>query len=134
MENHKKIEFILRELIDKNDPSGIPTVFGESYIVHTSKKDYFGHKIIIRWIKDLNRFFSDLKVVKIQFLVQTNELVVWKRTLRGKIKPSNNKNLKSGKLIKWDEMIVSKFQNGLIVEEWNNSEFLGVLLSNMKPN
>lgn len=129
MDNDKKIEFILRELIEKNDPSEIATVFSKNYIVHTSNKDFLGHKIILRWMKDLNQFFSNLKVVKVQFLVQTNEFVVWKRTLRGKIKPSKNKNLKPGKSIKWDEMIVSKFQDGLIIEEWNNSEFLGTLLS-----
>ncbi|MDZ4728284.1 MAG: ester cyclase [Leptospira sp.] len=128
MDNDKKIEFILRELIDKNDTSQIPNVFSKEYIVHTSKKDYHGHKIIVKWIKDLNNFFSDLKVVKIQFLVQTNEFIVWKRTIKGKIKPSKNKNLKPGKLIKWEEMIVSKFKEGLIMEEWNNSEFLGSLI------
>jgi hypothetical protein len=128
MDNDQKIELILRALIEKNDLSEIPTFFSKDYLVHTSKKDYLGHKIIIRWVRDLNQFLSNLKVVKIQFIVQSDDFVVWKRTLQGKIKPSKNKNLKSGKLIKWDEMIVSKFQNGLIIEEWSNSEFLGNLL------
>ncbi|EMY70303.1 ester cyclase [Leptospira vanthielii] len=132
MENQKKIEFILNELIANHKTSEIPKYFSKDYVVHTSKKDYSGHKIIIKWSKDLHNFFSDLKVVKIQFLVYTDEFIVWKRTLRGKIKPSKNKNLKPGKLIKWDEMIVSKFKNGLIIEEWNNSEFLGALISKPK--
>ncbi|TGM52555.1 ester cyclase [Leptospira vanthielii] len=132
MENQKKIEFILNELIVNHKTSEIPKYFSNDYVVHTSKKDYSGHKIIIKWSKDLHNFFSDLKVVKIQFLVYTDEFIVWKRTLRGKIKPSKNKNLKPGKLIKWDEMIVSKFKNGLIIEEWNNSEFLGALISKPK--
>ncbi len=129
MEKEEKIEFILKELINKNNISEIPNFFSKNYIVHTSKKDFFGHKIIVRWVKDLNNFLSDLKVIKIQFLVETDESIAWKRTLRGKIKPSKNKNLKPGKLIRWEEMIVSKFKDGLIIEEWNNSEFLGSLIS-----
>ncbi|EMY62781.1 ester cyclase [Leptospira terpstrae] len=129
MENKKKIEYILNELISNQNTSDIPKFFSNNYVVHTSKKDYLGHKIIIKWSKDLHNFFSDLKVIKIQFLVQTDEFIVWKRTLRGKIKPSKNKNLKMGQLIKWEEMIVSRFKNGLIMEEWNNSEFLGALMS-----
>ncbi|MCW7457436.1 ester cyclase [Leptospira bandrabouensis] len=130
--NNEKISFVLNELITNHSTTSIQEVFSNEYIVHTSKKDYQGHKIIIKWAKDLHNFFADLKIVKIQFLVQTDEFIVWKRTLRGKIKPSKNKNLKTSKTIQWDEMIVSKFKNGFIIEEWNNSEFLGVLFS--KPN
>ncbi|TGN05164.1 SnoaL-like polyketide cyclase [Leptospira bandrabouensis] len=130
--NQEKISYILNELITNHNTKSIQEVFSSEYIVHTSKKDYKGHKIIIKWAKNLHDFLSDLKIVKIQFLVQTEDLIVWKRTLRGKIKPSKNKNLKTSKTIQWDEMIVSKFKNGFIIEEWNNSEFLGVLFS--KPN
>ncbi|TGL15111.1 ester cyclase [Leptospira meyeri] len=132
IENQEKISFILKELITNHSITSIQDVFSNEYIVHTSKKDYKGHKIIIKWAKDLHNFFDNLKIVKIQFLVQTEEFIVWKRTLRGKIKPSKSKNLKIGKSIQWDEMIVSKFKNGFITEEWNNSEFLGALIS--KPN
>ncbi|PKA13618.1 SnoaL-like polyketide cyclase [Leptospira meyeri] len=132
IENQEKISFILKELITNHNIKSIQDVFSNEYIVHTSKKDYKGHKIIIKWAKDLHKFFDNLKIFKIQFLVQTEEFIVWKRTLRGKIKPSKSKNLKIGKSIQWDEMIVSKFKNGFITEEWNNSEFLGALIS--KPN
>ncbi|EKJ87179.1 hypothetical protein [Leptospira meyeri] len=132
IENQEKILFILNELITNHNTISIKDVFSNEYIVHTSKKDYKGYKIIIKWAKDLHNFLDNLKIVKIQFLVQTEEFIVWKRTLRGKIKPSKNKNLKIDKSIQWDEMIVSKFKNGFITEEWNNSEFLGALIS--KPN
>ena len=131
MQNFEKIEFILKELIHKNNFEPIPEVFSAKYIVHTSKKDYSGHSIIKRWVRDLNQFFYDLKIVKIQFLVQTDNIIVWKRTLKGKIKLSKNKNLTPGSMIKWDELIVSSFHDGLIQEEWINSEFLGALHSKM---
>lgn len=69
MQNHEKISFILNELITNYNTSSIQEVFSNEYIVHTSKKDYQGHKIIIKWTKDLHNFLADLKIVKIQFLV-----------------------------------------------------------------
>ncbi|MBM9498980.1 ester cyclase [Leptospira sp. 201903071] len=129
MKNTEKIEYILKELIQNNNPNSIQGAFARNYIVHTSKKDYKGHEIIKRWLRDLNKYFYDLKIVKIQFLVQTEEVVVWKRTLKGKIKPSKSNKLVPKKTIKWDEMVVSKFKDGFIIEEWNTSEFLGELLS-----
>lgn len=78
MENQKKIEFILNELIVNHNIFEIPKYFLKDYVVHTSKKDYRGHKIIEKWSKDLHNFFSDLKVLKIQFLLQTDEFIVWK--------------------------------------------------------
>ncbi|GBF43386.1 snoaL-like polyketide cyclase [Leptospira ellinghausenii] len=128
MEPKEQIETILRELFSNHKTNRIPEFFASHYISHTSKKDYKGLKIVSQWIQNLNRFLSDLKLVKLEFIHETNDLVVWKRTIKGKIKPSKNKKLPVGKLIKWEEMIVSKFKGNQIVEEWISSEFLGALL------
>ena len=127
--NHKaRIELILNELFTNPKTTSIPEVFSADYIAHTSQKDYVGLKIVSRWIKNLNDFLSDLKVTKLEFIYENQDIVVWKRTIKGKIKPSKNKKLTPGKTIKWEELVVSKFQSNLIKEEWITSEFLGALL------
>ncbi|MCW7488436.1 hypothetical protein [Leptospira meyeri] len=60
IENQEKILFILNELITNQNTISIKDVFSNEYIVHTSKKDYKGHKIIIKWAKDLHNFFDNL--------------------------------------------------------------------------
>lgn len=128
MKPKDQIETILKELFSNPKTNRIPEFFNSQYISHTSKKDYKGLKIVSQWIQNLNRFFSGLKLVKLEFIHETNDLVVWKRTIKGKIKPSKNKKIPDGKFIKWEEMIVSKFKGTQIVEEWISSEFLGALL------
>ncbi|MCW7461084.1 ester cyclase [Leptospira limi] len=128
MSPKQQIEMILQELFSNPKSKMIPEVFASDYIAHTSKKDYVGLKIVSQWIQNLNRFLSDLKIVRLEFIYEAKDLVVWKRTILGKIKPSKKKNLPAGKLIKWDEMIISKFKGNQIVEEWITSEFLGTLL------
>lgn len=130
MTNTEKIEYILKELIEKENLSAISDFFTPNYLVHTSKKDYRGHTCIKKWVKELNNFLYDLRVVKIEFLNQNDSNVTWKRSIRGKIKPGKNKNLKEGKVLKWTEMIVSTFENGKISEEWTVSEFHGELFKN----
>ncbi len=127
--NHKdSIEFILNELFKNPKTTAIPEVFASDYIAHTSKKTYTGIKIVSKWIKNLNKFLSETKITKLEFIYEDSNIIIWKRTIKGKIKPNQRNQLKVGKSIKWEEMIVSKFKGNLIQEEWITSEFLGALL------
>ncbi len=130
MDRKKIIEDVLFQLVEKNNDSVIPSAFLPEYKIHSSKKDYVGHLVIKRWIKDLNRYFDSLKVVKVQFLLETKDTIVWKRTIKGKPKPTEKSIRITKKTIQWEEMIVSKFKENLIQEEWITSEFLGKVLTN----
>ncbi|XDD46550.1 ester cyclase [Leptospira sp. WS39.C2] len=128
MKHRDTIEYILKELFTDPKTTAISDVFSSDYIAHTSKKNFTGLKVVSKWIKNLNQFLSDLRITKLEFIFEDQNTVVWKRTIKGKLKPSQNKKLPKGKSIQWEEMIVSKFKGNLIVEEWISSEFLGALL------
>ncbi|EOQ89667.1 SnoaL-like polyketide cyclase [Leptospira yanagawae serovar Saopaulo str. Sao Paulo = ATCC 700523] len=132
MDHKQRITSILHELFSNPKTKVIPEYFSSKYIAHTSKKTYNGLKIVSQWIQNLNSFLSDLKIVNLEFIHETDDTVVWKRTLKGKIKSSSLQNQNVGNIIKWEEMIVSKFNGSKIEEEWISSEFLGALLPKTK--
>ena len=63
----------------------------------------------------------------LEFLSVSGDMVVWQRTLRGTHKGSMRGIPPSGKRVKWNEMVVSRFENGKIAEEWVVSELAGKL-------
>lgn len=129
MDYKQQITSILIELFTNPKTTKIPDYFSTDYIANTSQKTYHGLKIVSQWMKNLNRFLTDLKIEKLEFVHESKDTVVWIRTIKGKMKATSHQNLKEGKVIKWEEMIVSKFKGSKIEEEWISSEFLGVLLS-----
>ncbi|MCG6147312.1 ester cyclase [Leptospira levettii] len=134
MDHKQQITSILIELFTNPKTTKIPDYFSSNYIANTSQKTYHGLKIVSKWMKNLNQFLTDLKIEKIEFVHESKDTVVWIRTIKGKIKPTPLQNLKEGKVIKWEEMIVSKFKGSKIEEEWISSEFLGVLFSKAKKS
>jgi len=129
MNKEEKIKIANKELIELGNIDVIAETFTTDYVAHNSRKDYEGHSFIKRWTKQLRTAIPDIRVVKVEFHIQTNDTIVWQRTLKGKhttkiwgIKPS-------GRPIKWKEMIVSRFDSEKIAEEWVVSELVGELLS-----
>ncbi|MCK5149151.1 ester cyclase [bacterium] len=123
------IDFANKELFEKENLDIIPDVFTTDYVTHTANKEYKGHDFIKRWVKQLRKAMPNICVEKVEFFIQEKNTVVWQRTLKGKhttqmwgVKPSE-------KNIKWNEMVVSRFENDKIIEEWVVSELIGELLS-----
>ena len=127
MNNQSKIEYALNQLIKGDSFADIGEVFSSDYLAHTGDKQYRGHAIIRKWSKELRSTFSNLKVSNLIFLTVAEDIVVWQRTLNGKHTKSIKGIPASSKMIQWNEMVVSKFAQGKIVEEWVVSELLGKL-------
>ena len=81
MNNQSKIEYALNELIKGDSFADIGDIFSKSYLAHTGDKQYRGHAIIKKWSKELNSTFSNLKVSNLIFLIETEDTVVWQRTV-----------------------------------------------------
>ncbi len=64
-----------------------------------------------------------------EILLQAGEVVAWQRTLTGKHIANMMGALPSGQILTWRDMVVSRFENGQIAEEWNVSELAGEMLS-----
>ncbi len=118
-----------KALFSKGNLDIIVQLFDKDYVVHSGGKDYKGHEFIKRWVRQLRSAISDIQIEKVEFLVQSDNTIVWQRTLSGThktefmgIKPTNKK-------IVWRDMAVSRFNDEKITEEWVVSELLGEVIS-----
>ncbi len=125
----KIIKYANDELFSNGNLSIIDEVFSPKYIVHSGGKDHQGHKFIKQFANMLITAVSDIEVVDVEILLQAGDLVAWQRTLTGKHIANMMGALPSGQKLIWRDMIVSRFENGRIAEEWNVSELAGEMLS-----
>ncbi len=122
------------EIIARGNLSAVDEYFSSDYAAHGGGKDYKGHAFIRRFIGQLRSAISDIKIVKIKFMLQDGDTIVWQRRLSGihtgsmmGIPPTNKK-------VRWIDMFVTRFEGSKIAEEWMVSELAGELLLNMKES
>lgn len=117
------------ELFEKGNFNFIDELFSKSYIAHAGSKDYRGHEFISRFMEQLRSAIPDLRVVKVELLTQSGDTITWQRTLRGTHKANIMGAKPSGQKVEWRDMVVSRFDDEKIIEEWIISELAGELLS-----
>ncbi|MBM3778002.1 MAG: ester cyclase [Acidimicrobiia bacterium] len=113
---------ILREandaLIVNGDTDAIGTFFSADYVVHLTDQDMIGGHTMVRRVLDLyRRAFSGI-AVELEILAEDGERVAWQRTLRATHSGSFKGFPGTGRPIVWREMVVSRFENGLVAEDW----------------
>ena len=109
--------------------SFIDDLFITDYIAHSGEKEHVGHDFIRRFVKQLRSAIPDIKVVKVEVLLQSGDLVAWQRFLSGTHKADMMGVPPSEQKVQWLEMVVSRFHGDKIAEEWIISELAGELLS-----
>ena len=117
------------ELITKGNLNIVSKIFSSEYIVHAGGKNHTGHKFIKKWAQQLRLALPDIQVVKIDILNKTQNFITWQRTLKGTHKAKIMGISPTEQKIEWREMIVSRFYDNKISEEWAISELAGYLLS-----
>ncbi len=117
------------ELIAKGNLDIISDIFASDYVVHAGSKKYTGHEFIIKWAKQLRLAIPDIQIIKIEILNHSEDTIAWQRTLKGTHKEKMMGIAPSEQEIEWNEIIVSRFDNNKILEEWVVSEMAGHLLS-----
>jgi predicted ester cyclase len=122
------IKYAIEELIGKGNLGIIDETFATDYVAHAGEKEYSGHSFIKRFANQLRTAFPDIHVVEVKFLAQDVNTIVWQRTLRGTHEVKMQGIPPSGKKVKWADMVVTRFKNGKIVEDWVVSELMGELL------
>ncbi len=130
MEKNKEviIKYAIGEIIEKGNLRIVDETFATDYVVHAGDKEYSGHSFIKRFVNQLRTAILDLRVVEVKFLAQDADTIVWQRTLEGTYKVEMQGIPPSGKNLKWVEMVVSRFENEIIAEEWVVSELMGELV------
>jgi predicted ester cyclase len=133
MNKEEQIKFGLEQLVQGN-LNVVDEVFSGDYVAHAGDKKYKGHKFIIRYARQLRAAIPDIRIVKIEFLAQAGGTVVWQRTLSGTHKANMMGIPPSGKKVKWSEMVVTRFKDNKISEEWVVSELAGELVLKQPVN
>jgi predicted ester cyclase len=132
MKKEELLEFANEELFVKGNLDSITEIFSVNYVAHAGGNDYKGHEFLKRFTKVLRTSIPDVKVLKIEYLNETDQTITFQRTLSGTHKINMMGIPPSGKKVKWREMVVSRFEDGKIIEEWVVSELLGELLLKVK--
>ena len=105
-------------LLERGEIAGIADYFSPSYVAHITGKDASGgHGMIRRVVTLYQRAFSNI-TTKVEILAQQGDRVAWQRTIRATHR-GPFKGFPATKLrMVWREMITSRIQDDLIVEEW----------------
>ena len=122
------LEYAAKELIQNHNTKVVEECFDKDYVAHAGNRSYRGHAFIKRYAKELNRALSKLKVINISVLAEDTHSITWQRTLTGTHVTDMRGIPASQQRIKWSEMVVSRFKDNRIVEEWVVSELMGQLL------
>jgi len=122
------------QLIGQGNLDAVEKFFTEDYISYAEDKVYKGHKFIKRYARQVRTAIPDLSVLKAEFLVHEGNKIAWQRTLHGTHKADMMGIPPSNKKIKWNEMVVSRFEGDKIAEEWVVSELAGKLMLSQHNN
>lgn len=129
MNKEQIIKTTVRELMEHGNLNIISKSFSEKYVAHAGNKKYSGHPFIKQWMKQIHSAIENIKIKKIEFFCQDDKTVTWQRTLTGK----HTNNLlgipPTQKTVTLVEMVVSRFEDEKIIEEWIVSELAGKLFS-----
>jgi len=132
MDRHEQIKYLANQLIVQGNLNIVDSAFSVDYIAHTGEKTHNGHKFIKQFTKKLRTAIPDIKIVKIEILAQSENLVTWQRTLSGIHKAKLLGIPASNKKVKWYEIVVSRFDNDKIFEEWLASDLAFQLMLKLK--
>ena len=121
------------QLLALGNLEAVEKFFMPDYIGHAEDKEYKGHAFIKQFIRILRKAIPDITILDVAVLVDAGNAVAWQRTLYGThqadmlgIPPSNKK-------VKWNEMLVSRFEGDKISEEWAVSDLAAQLLLKLEP-
>lgn len=127
MDKSDILKHIAEQLFEQGNLSIIDSSFSADYIAHAGDKTHSGQNFIKQFIKQIRRAIPDIKIEKIECISQTSNFVTWQRTLSGTHKADLKGIPASNKKVKYYEMVVTRFDNDIIAEEWLASD-LGLQL------
>jgi len=127
------IQFGNEELLGKGHLDVVGDIFSPDYVAHAGDKKYTGHDFIKRFIKQLRLAIPDIHLKKIEILSGSEEHITWQRSFCGTHMATLMGILPTKQKIEWRDMVVSRFDENKIAEEWVVSELLGeILLKHLK--
>lgn len=124
------IEQANRELLGEGNVDRVPDFFAEDYVSHNDRGGQPGGRAAIgSYIETLRQAFPDLEV-EVQVLMSDGDRVAWRRTSRGTHRGEIAGFAPTGREVTWRDMVVTRYEDGLIAEEWAVSGLGGALATN----
>lgn len=122
MDKIEKIVDITNQLIGKGNLNIVESDFSADYIAHTGNKTHKGQRFIKQYVVKIRATIPDIKIVGIEIISQTDDTLTWQRTFRGTHIIDLNGIPASHEKVKWHELMVSRFEQDKIIEEWISSD------------
>jgi len=96
----------------------IPEFFSRDYLAHATGSNLTGgHDAIRRTVERWRHAFPDM-AVEVEILVEGPDRVAWQRTLSATHEGAYLGFPATGRKLVWRDMVTSRFEAGLIAEEW----------------
>jgi steroid delta-isomerase-like uncharacterized protein len=104
-------------LTDRN-LDAVGEFFTPDYVAHLTDQDMTGGHEAIRTVVGMyQRAFPNVQV-DVDILVEGKDRVAWQRTLRATHQGDFKGFPATGREVVWRDMVVSRFRDGLIAEDW----------------
>lgn len=104
-------------VLEQGRHEAIADFFAKGYVAHFAGQTMNGHAAVAGVIDALRHAVPDLRV-DVEILVEGDDRVAWLRICRGTQSGAFKGFPASGKSLVWRDMVVSRFERGLIAEEW----------------
>ena len=131
--NEERIQFAHDEIVAQGNLGVVDEFFATDYVLHAGGKTHKGTRFVRRFIGQLRSAIPDLRVVKIECLIEAGDTMAWQRTLRGTHQADMMGIPATGQRVEWRDMMVTRFADGKIAEEWGVSELAEQLLLKQPP-
>jgi steroid delta-isomerase-like uncharacterized protein len=115
-------------LLNQGDVQRVPEFFAESYVSHENEGDVVGRDGIAGFVTSLRTAIPDLQV-EVEVLATQGNRVAWLRTHRGTHRGDFMGVPASGRSVTWQDIVVTRYEDGLIAEEWGVTGLPAALLS-----
>ena len=113
-----KIEEANSMLLADGMLDAIGEYFAKNYVAHLTDKDMErGHAAIRRFLGAYRHSFSDFQV-EVEILMKSKDRVAWQRTILAMHVLPFQGFPATGRRLVWRDMVVSRFRDGLIAEDW----------------
>ena len=116
------------ELLNKGNAGAADEFFAPTYVLHLTGQDLRGPRVVKGFVKELRRAFPDLRV-EVAVLVSEENRVAWQRTHRATHRADFKGFPASGRTILWRDMVVTRFEDEIIAEDWAVTDLAERLLA-----
>jgi predicted ester cyclase len=113
-----RIEAANAALLVRGDVSAIGDFFTPNHVTHLTDRDVGGgFGAIRRYVDLLHDAFAGV-AVDVEVLVEAQDRIAWQRTVSATHRGGFMGFPATGRELVWRDMVVSRFEDGLIAEEW----------------